>query len=62
MNIELPEPKCSKCGSQDSETLQRKTIQGRRCLNCKHEHTMNTNTKTFTADVVFNYQDNQITF
>jgi len=35
---QLPEPKCSKCGLQNSEEFRRKGETGTRCLSCGHEH------------------------
>jgi len=33
----IPNPKCSKCGSDNSETFQQRGKKGRRCLSCGHE-------------------------
>ena len=44
MYIQLPEPKCSKCGYTSSETFKRREVSGRRCLICGHEQRQATTT------------------
>lgn len=33
----IPGPKCTKCGSEESETFFGMGVSGHRCLNCGHE-------------------------
>ncbi len=65
MHIDLPEPECSKCGHRNSETFQRGSVQGRRCLNCKHEQTVNirtAETSRSSESITYSLKDKQITF
>lgn len=37
MYVELPLPRCSRCGSIKSENFMRSNCKGIRCLDCGHE-------------------------
>jgi len=59
----IPNPKCSKCGSDNSETFQQHGKRGRRCLSCGHEIIIeDNNEQNYTKSKVYVYRKEQELF